>query len=139
MAATQPARRTAARPAREAQPQRAKLRVVRPDHRIRVVGLLGTSVVVTFFGVLFVVAALHALLVQTQAQIDAQRATNAVIQADLAVVSADLARIDSPEGLEQWALDAGLVPAPEVVILSLVEPGTLAPPTSGDPFAGAVG
>ena len=120
MVATQPVRRPAARPARPSQPRPANLRVVRPDHRIRVVGMLGTSVVVALFAVLFVVAALHAVLVQTQAQIDAQRAANAAVQAELAAVTADLARVDSPEGLEQWAIDAGLVLAPEVVILSPV-------------------
>lgn len=139
MVATQPVRRPAARPARAAQPRQANLRVVRPDHRIRVVGMLGTAVVATFFAVLFIVAALHAVLVQTQAQIDAQRAANAAVQAELAVVNADLARVDSPEGLEQWAIDTGLVLAPEVVILSPVAPGTLAPPMSGDPFVEAVG
>ena len=139
MVATQPLRRPAARPARPSQPRPANLRVVHPDHRIRVVGMLGTSVVVALFAVLFVVAALHAVLVQTQAQIDAQRAANAAVQAELAAVTADLARVDSPEGLEQWAIDAGLVLAPEVVILSPVAPGTLAPPMSGDPFAEAVG
>lgn len=139
MVATQPVRRPAARPARTAQPRQANLRVVRPDHRIRVVGMLGTAVVATFFAVLFIVAALHAVLVQTQAQIDAQRAANAAVQAELAVVNADLARVDSPEGLEQWAIDNGLVLAPEVVILSPVAPGTLAPPMSGDPFVEAVG
>ena len=101
--------------------------------------MLGTSVVVALFAVLFVVAALHAVLVQTQAQIDAQRAANAAVQAELAAVTADLARVDSPEGLEQWAIDAGLVLAPEVVILSPVVPGTLAPPISGDPFSGRRG
>ena len=126
-------------PARPSQPRPANLRVVRPDHRIRVVGMVGTSVAVTLLVVLFVVAALHAVLVQTQAQIDAQRAANAAVQAELTVVTADLARVDSPEGLEQWAIDAGLVLAPEVVILSPVAPGTLAPPMSGDPFAEAVG
>ena len=140
MAAPQTARRTAtARPARQAQPRQANLRVVRPDHRIRVVGALGTAVVLTFFAVLFVVASLHAVLVQTQAQIDAQRAANAEIQASLDTVAADLARIDSPEGLEAWAIAAGLVQAPEVVILTPVAPGALAPPASADPFAGAAG
>ena len=55
MVATQPLRRPAVRPARSAQPRQANLRVVRPDHRIRVVGMVGTSVAVTLFVVLFVV------------------------------------------------------------------------------------
>ena len=49
--------------------------------------MLGTSVVVARFAVLFGVAALHAVLVQTQAQIDAQRAANAAVQAELAAVT----------------------------------------------------
>lgn len=139
MAAPTTARRAAARPARQAQPRPANLRVVRPDHRVRVVGALGTAVVVTFFAVLFVIAGLHAVLVQTQAQIDAQRAANAVVQAELDAVVADLAWSDSPEGLEQWARDAGLVQAPEVPTLVPMAPGALPPPASADPFAGAAG
>ena len=139
-AASQTARRSATpRSNRPAQPRRANLRVVRPDHRIRVVGAFGTGVVLALFAMLFIVASLHAVLVQTQAQIDAQRAANAEIQASVDTVTAELARIDSPEGLEAWALDAGLVQAPEVVILTPIAPGTLAAPASTDPFAGAAG
>ena len=141
MAATTTARRTAAapRPARQAQPRRADLRVVRPDHRVLVVGALGTAVVVTFFAVLFVVAGLHAVLVQTQAKIDAQRSANAEIQVQLDEVTADLAWIDTPEDLEQWARTNGLIEAPEVVSLMPVAPGALPAPTSANPFAGAGG
>jgi len=101
--------------------------------------MLGTTGGGARYPARFGVANRHAVLVQTQAQIDAQRAANAAVQAELAAVTADLARVDSPEGLEQWAIDAGLVLAPEVVILSPVAPGTLAPPMSGDPFSEAAG
>lgn len=102
-----------------------------------VVGALGTAVVVTFFGVLFAIAGLHAVLVQTQAQIDAQRATNAAVQEQLDEVVAHLAWIDTPEGLEHWARTSGLIEAPEVVSLAPIPAGTLAAPAPGDPFAGS--
>ena len=137
MVAPTPARRTAtARPARQAAPRRADLRVVRPDHRVAVVGALGTAVIITFFGVLFVIAGLHAVLVQTQAQIDAQRASNAAVQEELDDVVSGLAWLDSPEGLEQWARTSGLIEAPEVVALTPLAPGALPAPTSSNPFAG---
>ncbi len=136
MAATTPARRqAAARPARQAQPRRADLRVVRPDHRVAVVGALGTAVIITFFGVLFAIAGLHAVLVQTQAEIDAQRAANAEVQEELDEVVAALAWIDTPEGLEHWALTSGLIEAPEVISLTPIAPGALPAPASDDPFA----
>ncbi len=136
MAATTPARRqAAARPARQAQPRRADLRVVRPDHRVAVVGALGTAVIITFFGVLFAIAGLHAVLVQTQAEIDAQRAANAEVQEELDEVVAALAWIDTPEGLEQWARRSGLIQAPEVVSLAPLPVGALPAPDAGDPFA----
>jgi type II secretory pathway pseudopilin PulG len=135
-AATTARRQPAVRPARQATPRRADLRVVRSDRRVVVVGALGSAVVVTFFGVLFVIAGLHAVLVQTQAQIDAQRAANAEVQEQLDDVVAQLAWIDTPEGLEQWARTSGLIEAPEVVSLAPLPAGALAPPVSADPFAG---
>ena len=112
VATTQPRRQAAARPARQVQPRRADLRIVRPDHRVAVVGTLGSAVAITIFVVLFVIAGLHAVLVQTQAQIDAQRAANAQVQEELDDVVAALAWIDTPEGLEHWALTSGLIEAP---------------------------
>ena len=139
MAVPTPARRTAPRPARTAQQRPANLRVVRPDHRVRVVGTMGTAVVITFFVVLFAIAGLHAVLVQTQARIDAQRSANAEIQLALDEVRATLAFIDSPEGLETWARQAGLVQAPEVLTLGRIAPGALPPPPSADPFGEGAG
>ena len=104
-----------------------------------VVGALGSAVVITFFGVLFAIAGLHAVLVQTQAQIDAQRAANAEVQEQLDEVVAHLAWIDTPEGLEHWARTSGLIEAPEVVSLAPIPAGALAAPASGDPFAGSTG
>ncbi len=135
VATTQPRRQAAARPARQPQPRRADLRIVRPDHRVAVVGTLGSAVAITIFVVLFVIAGLHAVLVQTQAQIDAQRAANAQVQEELDDVVAALAWIDTPEGLEHWALTSGLIEAPEVVSLTPIAPGALPAPSSANPFA----
>ena len=84
---------------------------------------------------LFAIAGLHAVLVQTQARIDAQRAANADVQAELDEVVATLAWIDTPEGLEQWARRSGLIQAPEVVSLAPLPAGALPAPGAGDPFA----
>ncbi|MEM9465849.1 MAG: hypothetical protein AAGA90_10780 [Actinomycetota bacterium] len=130
-------RQPAARPARQAQPRRADLRVVRPDRRVIVVGALGTAVIITFFGVLFAIAGLHAVLVQTQAQIDAQRAANAEVQEQLDDVVAQLAWIDTPEGLEHWARTSGLIEAPEVISLAPLPVGALPAPGAADPFGPA--
>lgn len=138
MAADPATRRAAAaqrRPAPRPQPRRAPLRVVRPDERSRAVGRMGSLVVVALFGILFAVAGLHAVLVQTQAHLDAQRSANAAVVEEISALEAELAWIESPAGVEEWAAAAGLVRAPGYVILSPVPAGRLAPPTSADPFA----
>lgn len=90
------------------------------------------------FVALFSIAALHAVRVQTQAEIDAQRSDNLAAAAELELAVAELAWIDSPEGLEQWAVDHGLVEAPQVISLAPLAQGMLEPPTVGNPFAANV-
>lgn len=136
MAATTNVRRQpAARPARQAQQRRADLRVVGPDRRVIVVGTFGSAVIILFFAVLFAIAGLHAVLVQTQAKIDAQRSANADIQEQLDDVVSRLAWIDTPEGLEHWARTSGLIEAPEVVSIAPIPIGALSAPAVADPFA----
>ena len=144
MAAPTTARRLQAAPARPArrpnpQPRRTPLRVVQPDARIRVVGTMGTLVAVVMFVILFAIAGLHAVLVQTQAQLDAQRAANAALAEEVVDLEADLAWIESPAGVEEWAEAAGLVRAPGYAELSRVAPGQLAAPPPGDPFTASQG
>ncbi len=137
MAQTRPAPvRTAARPARQPSPRQAPLRVVRPDDRARTVGVMSTVFVMLIFTTLFAVAGLHAVLVQTQAEIDAIHTENSALEKERNSLLASQAWHDSPEGLEELALGAGLVPAGEVLMLAPVPIGALRAPESVDPFAG---
>ncbi len=122
------------RPLRAA-PRRAPLQVVRPDTRIRTVGAIGSSVLLIGFATLFVLAAVHAMLVQGQAQIDTINAENAVLETELTKAVAALAAADSPEGLAMQAEAAGLVESASLVMLAPVVDGALAAPTQEDPFA----
>lgn len=123
------------RPAPRPQPRRAPLRVVGPDERTRALGRMSTLVIVGLFAILFAVAGLHAVLVQTQARLDAQRAANLVVVEEIDSLDAQLAWIESPAGIEEWARGAGLVRPPGHLMVPTVPEGRLAPPTVADPFA----
>ncbi len=120
-------------PARPA-PRRSPLRIVRPDERVRTVGAIGTLVAAFFFVVLFALAGLHAVVVQTQAEIDTINADIVALEEARDAAIARRAWFGSPVGLAEAALAAGLVPAPEVVMLTHVAPGQLDPPATPDPF-----
>ena len=123
------------RPAARPEPRRAPLRVVRPDPRSRALGRMSTLVLIGLFAILFAIAGLHAVLVQTQAHLDAQRADNLVVAEQIDALEAQLAWIESPAGIEEWAAAIGLVRAPGYVVLSPVAEGALAAPSVADPFA----
>jgi hypothetical protein len=128
---------TATSAARARAPRRAELRVVRGDERVRAVGTIGSMVAGFFFLVLFVLAGLHAVVVQTQAELDAVDAHIVELEERRDEAEEARARADSPEGLSAVAAELGLVPAPEVVFLTPVAPGGLTAPATDDPFAGA--
>lgn len=124
--------------ARSRAPRRpAELRVVRGDERVRTVGTISSMVAGFFFLVLFVLAGLHAVVVQTQAELDAIDARIVELEERRDEAEEARARADSPEGLPVVAAELGLVPAPEVVFLTPVAPGELGAPSAPDPFAGA--
>ena len=123
------------RPGARPEPRRAPLRVVRPDPRSRALGRMSTLVLIGLFAILFAIAGLHAVLVQTQAHLDAQRADNLVVAEQIDALEAQLAWIESPAGIEEWAETIGLVRAPGYVVLSPVADGALAAPAVADPFA----
>ena len=128
---------TARRPQRatpKAAPKRAELKVVRSDERARTVGAISTIAAAFFFIVLFALAGLHAVVVQTQADLDGVNADITALEELRVVRHADLARADSAVGIEEAALAAGLVPTAAPLILTPVSPGQLAPPASADPF-----
>lgn len=122
------------RPLRRATPRPAPLRVVRTDPRVRTVGTIGTLVATFFFLVLFALAGLHAVVVQTQARLDAVNADIAALEEVRIHALAEWARYDSPAGLAEVASAAGLVPAPDVVLLAPVAPGRLSRPPVENPF-----
>ena len=125
-------------PAAKGAPRRPKLRVVRTDDRVRSVGAMGTVFALFVFATLFALAALHAVLVQTQARIDTLNRENAVLREDLDGLIAREAYFDSPDGLREAATAVGLVEATEVVVLVPVADGLLAPPETDDPFGPGV-
>ncbi|MEZ5244416.1 MAG: hypothetical protein R2707_04900 [Acidimicrobiales bacterium] len=127
-----PVRKSAPKPA----PRNAELRVVRAEDRARTVGAISSIVASFFFVVLFALAGLHAVVVQTQAELDGVNADIASLEEQRVMRLADLAWADSAVGLETTALAAGLVPAADsAIILTPVAPGELSAPQYVDPFA----
>ncbi len=130
--------RPVARPTRRADtkaaPKRANLQVVRPEDRARTVGAISSIVASFFFVILFALAGLHAVVVQTQAQLDEINTDITALEELRIVRQADLAWAQSAVGLEATALEAGFVPAGDTAILAPVPPGELTAPTSIDPF-----
>ena len=129
--------RTNAAPAPRRAPRRApappRLSVVRAEETTRSVGLLGSAIAVFLFGTLLGLAALHATLVQAQAGLDSIVSENADRREQVDALLAEMAHLDSPEGVAEQALAAGLVAAPEVVTIAPLAPGALAAPTAS-PF-----
>ena len=138
--ARRPARTAASRSqartaASRSQAGRAGLRVVKEEDRARTVGTISSIVAAFFFVVLFALSGLHAVVVQTQAELDGVNADITSLEEQRVMRLADLAWADSAVGLETTALAAGLVPA--AVILPPVPEGELSPPRFTDPFASA--
>lgn len=128
-------RRNATRTAAGAAPKKANLRVVGTDERVRTVGAISSIVAAFFFVLLLSLAGLHAIVVQTQAELDGVNADIAALEEQRVMRTADLAWAGSAVGLETTALAAGLVPAADTVIVAPVAPGRLTPPTNMNPFA----
>ncbi len=105
--------------------------------RFRTVALFGSLFIIIVFVTLLVVAVLHALHVQTQVEIDSVRATNAELESRLTRRLAERAELDAPVGVLDAAAGGGLVEASDLVMLSVVPEGLLAPPAGGDPFSGS--
>jgi hypothetical protein len=124
------------RPTPKAAPERTRLRVVRADDRARTVGAISSAVAGFFFVVMFALAGLHAVVVQTQAVLDEVNADISALEEIRINTLAEQARASSAVGISDAAQAAGYVPAPEVVNLVVVPPGRLTPPSSADPFAG---
>ena len=89
--------------------------------------------VLGLFAVYLTLAALHAVLVEEQASLDDLIERNQQRHDRIDQLQAEIAYLDSPEGLAEQAHTVGLVPAAELVVLTPVGPGLLSPPAD-DPF-----
>ncbi|MDG2027379.1 MAG: hypothetical protein P8J50_09735 [Acidimicrobiales bacterium] len=129
--AAAPKRSTAPRKAAAAQP---RLRVVRHDERVRTVGTISTMVAAFFFVVMLALAGLHAIVVQTQADLDGVNDQIADLETGRVHALAELAWAESAAGLSEVAAAAGYVPAADHEHLALVAPAALEAPVTVDPF-----
>lgn len=100
----------------------------------RSIGGIGTVLALGLFAVCLALAALHAVLVENQASLDDLIELNQQRHERVDQLQAEIAYLDSPEGLADQAHSAGLVPAAELVVLTPVGPDRL-PPPDADPFA----
>jgi hypothetical protein len=126
--------RTAGTPAPKTERPSPDLKVARsPDRARRSIGGIGTVLALGLFGVCLALAALHAVLVENQASLDNLLERNQQRYERIDKLQAEIAYLDSPEGLADQAHAAGLVPSAELAILTPVGPGQLPPPEE-DPF-----
>lgn len=136
--AAQPQRRepsrTGASPAARPQRQSPDLKVARaPRAARRSLGGIGTMAALGLFAVCLALAALHAVLVENQATLDELLKHNEQRYEQIEGLQAEIAYLDSPEGLADQAREAGLVPAADLAVLTPLGPNQLAPP-GADPF-----
>lgn len=99
----------------------------------RSIGDIGTFCALGLFAVCLALAALHAVLVENQDSLDDLIEQNQLRQERIDQLQAEVAYLDSPEGLAEQAQSVGLVPAAELVVIPPVGSGLLDPP-GGDPF-----
>ena len=95
---------------------------------------VSTMLALGMFTVCLALAALHAVLVENQDSLDDLIEHNQLSRERIDQLQAEIAFLDSPEGLAEHALSVGLVPAAELVLLTPVGPGQLQPPET-DPFS----
>jgi cell division protein FtsL len=104
-------------PSRE-EPRRRHLRVVRPDEgrglRFRLTPIASLGLIALLFAGLFAVAVSHALLIESQAQLDRLDAEAAEQQARYERLRVDVAELESPDRILAEARALGMVPADDV-------------------------
>ena len=126
--------RTAGAPASRPERPSPDLKVARsPASARRSIGGIGTLVALGLFAVCLALAALHAVLVENQASLDDLIEHNEQRYERIDQLQAEIAYLDSPEGLAEQAQSAGLVPAADLAVLTPVGPNRL-PPPDADPF-----
>ena len=127
--------RAPATPASRPERKRRDLKVAEaPAAARRSITDVGTLLALGMFAVCLALAALHAVLVENQASLDDLIERNQLSRERIDQLQAEIAFLDSPEGLAEHAHSVGLVPAAELVLLTPVGPGQLKPPVT-DPFS----
>ena len=115
-------------------PEARPLAVARqPARARRSITDIGTLLALALFVACLAPAALHAVLVENQASLDDLVERNQRNIALIDQLQARVAVLDSPEGLAEQAAAAGLVPAVDLVAITPIAAGLLAPP-GDDPF-----
>ncbi|MXW95200.1 MAG: hypothetical protein F4110_06510 [Acidimicrobiaceae bacterium] len=128
-----PARTTGTSAPRTGRPS-PDLEVARkPDRARRSIGGIGTVLASGLFAVCLALAALHAVLVENQATLDDLLERNEQRYERIDNLQAEIAYLDSPEGLADQAHSAGLVPSAELAVLTPIG-ADLLPPPGEDPF-----
>jgi len=126
--------RAAGAPAPGAERPSPDLEVARaPGRTRRSIGGIGMVLALGLFGVCLALAALHAVLVENQAALDDLLARNQQRYERIDELQAEIAHLDSPEGLADRAHAAGLVPSADLAVLTPIGPDLL-PPPEDDPF-----
>ena len=126
--------RTAGTPAPKTERPSPDLKVARsPDRTRRSIGGISMVLALGLFGVCLALAALHAVLVENQATLDDLLERNQQRYERIDKLQAEIAYLDSPEGLADQAHSAGLVPSAELAVLTPIGPDLL-PPPEDDPF-----
>jgi hypothetical protein len=140
MSKTETARRSAAQPAPETEESRDRhLRVV-PDARrrglrVRITPRTGVLLTVSLFGALFGVAVSHAMLIESQMDLEQLDGRAASEQARYERLRRDVAELEAPDRIVSEAQDRlGMVPAEDVQWLTPDQP---APAGGGEEEDGA--
>jgi cell division protein FtsL len=107
------------------------LRVVRPEsRRLRITPRTGVVLTVSLFGALFGVAVSHAMLIESQMDLEQLDERASSEQARYERLRLDVAQLESPDRIVREAQDRlGMVPADDVVWLTPDQP---APADEGD-------
>ncbi|MGY6500219.1 MAG: hypothetical protein ACXIVQ_04870 [Acidimicrobiales bacterium] len=109
--------------------ERPPLRLVEPTPRRRPVrvGLVGTVAVALLIGGIFVLAAMHTLVVQAQYELDQVQQDVELRRGELDALRDEVARLESPPAVVAAALDLGLVNPDERVFLDPVRTEVTSP------------
>jgi hypothetical protein len=118
-------------PVQDKQSRTRHLRVVRPQgRRVRISPRTGVVLTVSLFGALFGVAVSHAMLIESQMDLDQLDERASTEQARYERLRLDVAQLESPDRIVREAQDRlGMVPADDVVWLTPDQP---APSGEGD-------